>query len=152
MAIWYYTGSPLILYNAECKSGGVQKLGGAVFCTRPTAEKLTVLYQINGELVLKHEKMSVMRKATFMPVPEFIFLRTVFYITDPILFFPKTGTNSYNPTPKSLLLRFKVISINYYTVFRRAGTAFCARRPAETAGTKSRAHPAMMVHFFMEIT
>ncbi|MGE0087610.1 MAG: hypothetical protein AB7S75_24635 [Desulfococcaceae bacterium] len=44
-----------------------------------------------------------------------------------------------------------MISINDYTVFRRAGTAFCARRPAETAGTKSRAHPAMMVHFFMEI-
>ncbi|MGE0086221.1 MAG: hypothetical protein AB7S75_17575 [Desulfococcaceae bacterium] len=45
-----------------------------------------------------------------------------------------------------------MISINDYTVFRRAGTAFCARRPAETVGTKSRAHPAMMVHFFMEIT
>ncbi|MGE0085828.1 MAG: hypothetical protein AB7S75_15575 [Desulfococcaceae bacterium] len=45
----------------------------------------------------------------------------------------------------------KVISINDYTVFRRAGTVFCARRPAETAGTKNRAHPAMMVHFFMEI-
>jgi len=45
------TGSPLVLYNAEYKSGGVQKLSGAVFCTRPAAEKLTVLYQINGELV-----------------------------------------------------------------------------------------------------
>jgi len=28
---------------------GVQKLSGAVFCTHPAAEKLTVLYQINGE-------------------------------------------------------------------------------------------------------
>jgi len=48
---FYNTGSPLILYNAEYKSGGVQKLSGAVFCTRPAAEKLTVLYQISGELV-----------------------------------------------------------------------------------------------------
>ncbi len=40
-----------VLHNAECKSGGVQKLSGAVFCTRPTVEKLTILYQINGELV-----------------------------------------------------------------------------------------------------
>ncbi|MGE0082992.1 MAG: hypothetical protein AB7S75_01085, partial [Desulfococcaceae bacterium] len=45
------TGSPLVLYNAECKSGGVQKLSGAVFCTCATAEKLSVLYQINGEPV-----------------------------------------------------------------------------------------------------
>jgi len=45
------TKSPLILYNTEYKSGGVQKLRGAVFCTRPAAEKLTVLYQINGELI-----------------------------------------------------------------------------------------------------
>jgi len=29
-----YTDSPLVLYDAECKSGGVQKLSGAVFCTR----------------------------------------------------------------------------------------------------------------------
>ncbi len=39
----YHTGSPLVLYNTECKSGGVQKLSGAVFCTRGTAEKLTIL-------------------------------------------------------------------------------------------------------------
>jgi len=51
-AIWYYIDSPLILYNTEYKSGGVQKLSGAVFCTDRTAEKLTVLYQINRELVL----------------------------------------------------------------------------------------------------
>jgi len=38
-----YTGSPLVLYNAECKSGGVQKLSKAVFCTRPAEEKLTIL-------------------------------------------------------------------------------------------------------------
>jgi len=30
---WHNTNSPLILYNAEYKSGGVQKLSGAVFCT-----------------------------------------------------------------------------------------------------------------------
>jgi len=30
------------LSNAECKSGGVQKLSGAVFCTRATGEKLTI--------------------------------------------------------------------------------------------------------------
>ncbi len=47
-----YTGSPLVLYNAECKSEEVQKLSGAVFCTRSTAEKLTILYQVNGKLVL----------------------------------------------------------------------------------------------------
>jgi len=29
-----YTKSLLVLYNAECKSGGVQKLSKAVFCTR----------------------------------------------------------------------------------------------------------------------
>jgi len=60
-----YTNSPLVLYNAECKSGGVQKLSGAVFCksggvqklsgavfcTDETAEKLTILDQINGELI-----------------------------------------------------------------------------------------------------
>ncbi len=45
------TKSLLVLYNAECKSGGVQKLSGAVFCIRATAEKLMVLYKINGELV-----------------------------------------------------------------------------------------------------
>ncbi len=45
------TDSPLVLYNAECKSGGVQKLSGAVFCTRAASEKLTVLYQVNGESV-----------------------------------------------------------------------------------------------------
>jgi len=38
-------------YNAECKSGGVQKLSKAVFCTCATAEKLAVLHQINGELL-----------------------------------------------------------------------------------------------------
>jgi len=48
----YYTDSLLILYNTKYKSGGMQKLSGAVFCTRSAAEKLTVLYQINGELVL----------------------------------------------------------------------------------------------------
>ncbi len=42
-----HTGSPLVLY----KSGGVQKLSGAVFCTHLTAEKFMVLHQINGELV-----------------------------------------------------------------------------------------------------
>jgi len=44
----YNTNSPLILYN---KSGGVQKLSVAVFCTDGTAEKLTVLDQSNGEPV-----------------------------------------------------------------------------------------------------
>jgi len=33
------------------QSGGVQKLSGAVFCTRVTAEKLTILDQTNGESV-----------------------------------------------------------------------------------------------------
>ncbi len=32
-----HTNSPLVLYNTECKSGGVQKLSGAVFCTRGSA-------------------------------------------------------------------------------------------------------------------
>jgi len=45
------TNSPLILYNTEYKSGGVQKLSGAVFCTSGTVKKLKILYQINGELV-----------------------------------------------------------------------------------------------------
>ncbi len=43
MENWYYTDSLLILYNTEYKFGGVQKLSGAVFCTRGTEEKLTVL-------------------------------------------------------------------------------------------------------------
>ncbi len=42
--------SGTVFCTATC-SGGVQKLSGAVFCTDETAEKLTVLYQTNGELV-----------------------------------------------------------------------------------------------------
>jgi len=51
MENWYNTDFPLILYNTEYKSGGVQKLSGAVFCTRPAEEKLTIFYQINGKFV-----------------------------------------------------------------------------------------------------
>jgi len=55
----------LVLYNPEYKSGGVQKLSGAVFCTRPTAEKQTVLHQINGELVL-HKEKDVLSETAFL--------------------------------------------------------------------------------------
>jgi len=61
MENWYNTDFPLILYNTEYKSGGVQKLSGAVFCTAGTAEKLTVSDQTNGESV---------RKTDFSLLPE----------------------------------------------------------------------------------
>ncbi|MGE0086242.1 MAG: hypothetical protein AB7S75_17680 [Desulfococcaceae bacterium] len=37
-------------------SGGVQKLSGAVFLHRQNSGKLTILHQINGELVLGNGK------------------------------------------------------------------------------------------------
>jgi len=52
IANWYNTDSPLVLYNAECKSGGVQKLSGPVFCKqiRRSAEiKQSGFLQTNPE-------------------------------------------------------------------------------------------------------
>jgi len=44
-----YTDSPLVLYNAECKSGGVQKLSGAVFCTSETEKSEIKLDRTAGK-------------------------------------------------------------------------------------------------------
>ncbi len=53
----YNTDSPLILYNAECKSGGVQKLSGAVFCKQirrsAETEQNGFLHQIRRSAKIK---------------------------------------------------------------------------------------------------
>jgi len=98
-----YTDSPLILYNTECKSGGVQKLSGAVFCTPPAAEKLTVLYQIPKNPLLRgaggvfHSIFSMENRYYNHP-GQTEFFRKKAGANLPLLFFPEK--NIFRPQAK----------------------------------------------------